>query len=385
MRLRFRYALVAALVAACHGDRTGDGSLLDRVPGEADLVVMVRPAEVGDSWAGALAIAQARRLAWPPCVVARALASTRVVVARSHTLPRDGWLVAMTGGPDRPCPALVTRGAIAIWSDGLDERGPGEPGFFEDRTRRTRWSALANRPIRGLAEHELSAGIVAHVEVTVDPRDGVDLDGQVRFDSPDAAAGARTRLERWRGNLDRDRMGGAWPAVSALVVEGPGVGDVVLDFRLRVAGTEGSAAAPLLVTALTSGADRSDRAPCPLVTAWSRRAIRCANGELQVLHGVAPLILADMRINTDVRVTTTMSAGAITGLRLTAVGASSTLVALGLREGDWLQRIDGVTVTSAEQLAGWITGLRPDTTLTLGFVRGGRSLVLRYRLVDALR
>ncbi len=373
---------VAALAATgCRNRRTDDGSILDRIPIEADVVVMVRPAELAATWAASLAIAQARRIAVPDCVVARARAAPRVVIAWSHELPADGWLIAIPGGVDAACPDLAAHGAVAIWSRDLPPRTRDVDGFFDDRLRRGRWGRLPGLAIRGLVEHQLSAGIIAHADFSLDPRDGVDATAVIRFDSPDAAEGARARLDRWRGDLDAERMGGAWPAIDALDVDGPMRGDAALTLRLRLAGELGGTAASLLATALALGADRSDRAPCPpdaVAAAWR---LRCQGGELRVPSRVREQLVQSggLPFATD-RMTTTMSAGAITGLRLTSIGAQSPLLALGLREGDWLQTVDGVTITSATGLAARASALEPGTTVTVALIRGGRTRTLRFTL-----
>lgn len=376
-----RVALAALALAACKRGRAGDGSMLDRIPAEADLVVLVRPAEVADTWFGPLAIAQARRAEVPDCVLARARAATAVVIARSHTLPDDGWLLAITGGGDAPCPPLVTRGAVATWSRGLEPRTGDGDGFFDDRGRRARWGLLPARPIRGLADHELSAGILAHVDAWIDPRDGIDGAAAVRFDAPEAADGARARLERWRADLDRDRMGGAWPAVEALAVTGPARGDATLELTLRLPGAPGAAAAPLLATAIVLGADRSDRAPCPLASEAERWRLQCEGGEVAVPRAVRDELVTRAAVHfADDRVVSTMSGGELAGVRLSVVGATSPLRALGLREGDWLQTVDGVTITSVDQLAARARAAEPGAVVILGLLRGGRPRALRLKL-----
>ena len=187
----------AVAAVGCGRTAAGPRGLLDAVPAEATAVVQLEPAAVRATWVEAVAVALAARAEVPACVVARARTADRVVIAWADMLPDDGVLVAMTGGDDAPCPALATRGAIASWGRDLAPRADADPGYFAERERRARLTRLARAPVRGLADYQLSAGIVARTDVTVDGRDGVAAAATVRFDDAGAADGARARLERW--------------------------------------------------------------------------------------------------------------------------------------------------------------------------------------------
>ncbi|MBK9030757.1 MAG: PDZ domain-containing protein [Myxococcales bacterium] len=369
-----------AAVVGCGRGRGGPHGLLDAIPLEATAVVQLDPAALRDTWIETVAVALATRAEVPPCVVTRARTATRVVVAWADMLPDDGFLVALTGGAVAPCPELTTRGGIATWSRDLAPRADGDDGYFADRSRRARFTRLAAAPVRGLADHELSAGIVARADVTIDGRDGVDARATVRFDAASAADGARARLDRWRANVDRDRLGGAAAAVQALAVDGPVAGTPNLELTLRMPGPPGAEAAALLAAAVVAGSYLDERMPCPADTAMAPWAIVCTSGEVRV-----PAAARDRMLAVD-------GPGALLTLRrvgsnaqrvvVRAVEPTSPLRALGLAADDVVLDVDGVTATPASiEAALAAAATRPvDSTATVRIMRGGRRLTLRYRI-----
>lgn len=366
---------ICALVAACRGTTPGSRAL-DAIPAEAGVVVELTPAALRSTWAEAQARAIALRGEVPACVVARAAAADRVVIAWAHMLPEDGYLVAIDGGPRGACPALVERGALALWSHGLPPRAGGEPGFFGDRDHRARFARLPKAPARAIADYELSAGVVARVDATLDPRAGVDARAAVRFDAGSAADGVRARIERWRANADRDRLGGAWAAVAALAVAGPTPGDPTLTLGLRLPDGD---AATLLATAMIAGTFLDERMPCPPATAMTAWGVSCVGGEVRVPAAVRDRILALPGLGAAVELRTVGDAPA---LALHDVAPTSPLRALGFASDD-VVRLDGATGPAGPlaALVATAQALPIDATAQVQVRRAGRRLTFRYRLV----
>ncbi|MBK7071090.1 MAG: hypothetical protein IPH44_02205 [Myxococcales bacterium] len=366
---------ICALVAACRGSRAPSRAL-DAIPEEAGVVVELTPRAVGGTWAEAQARAVARRGEVPACVLARAAAADRVVIAWAHMLPEDGYLLAIDGGPRGGCPALVERGALALWSHGLAPRADGEPGFFTDRDRRARFARLPKAPARAIADYELSAGVVARADVTLDPRAGVDARASVRFDAGSAADGVRARIERWRANADRDRLGGAWAAVAALTVAGPTPGDPTLALGLRLPDGQ---AATLLATAMIAGTFLDERMPCPAATAMTAWGVSCASGEVRVPAAVRDRILALPALGAAIEL---RAIGDAPALALHDVAPTSPLRALGFASDDVL--LIDLARGPAGPLAAIVAAaaaLPVDATAQVRVRRAGRRLTFRYRLV----
>ncbi|MBL8620792.1 MAG: hypothetical protein JNK64_05785 [Myxococcales bacterium] len=366
---------ICAFLAACRGSRAPSRAL-DAIPAEAGVVVELTPRALRGTWAEAQARAVARRGEVPACVLARAADADRVVIAWAHMLPEDGYLVAIDGGRRGACPALVEHGALALWSHGLPARTGGEPGFFGDRDRRARFARLPRTPARAVADYELSAGVVARADVTVDPRAGVDARATVRFDAGSAADGVRARLERWRANADRDRLGGAWAAVAALTVAGPTPGDPTLTLGLRLPDGD---AATLLATAMIAGTFLDERMPCPAATAMTAWGTSCAGGEVRVPAAVRDRILALPGLDAAVEL---RAVGDAPALALHDVAPTSPLRALGFASDDVV--LLDVATGPAGPLAALVAAAQAlplDATAQVRVRRAGRRLTFRYRLV----
>lgn len=376
-------ALALGLVLATLGCGRGERarSPLEDIPLEATAVFDVDPAAVRGTWIETVVAALAPRVELPACVLARARTARRVIVAWAHVLPEDGVLIAIDGGEPTACPDLEERGATARWSHALAARADGDDGYFSDRTRRARLARLPRAPVRMLADHELSAGIVARVDATLDGRDGVTAAATVRFDAGAAADGARARLERWRATIDRERLGGATAAIDALSVRGPAPGTPTLELALHLRGDAGRDAASLLATAVIAGTYLDQRMPCPSPTTMQAWGTSCVGGEVRV-----PVATRD-------RMATLDSASAVLELRETAAGApalalrnvhaSSPLRALGLASDDLVVEVDGTppTMTSLLALPTAVRGRALDSIVTARVIRAGRRITLRYRLV----
>lgn len=363
-------AALAVATLACGGPRP-EPSPLTAVPAEADLVIAIDVDAVRGTWLASSLTALAGRIGAPPCVVARAQAAATVAIAWSEQLPDDGWLIAMRGATTPPCPALLARGAIATWHDGLAPRADGDDGFF-DRERKARLGRLRRAPARALGDYELSPGIVATFSLAVDPRDGVDASGLVEFGTAAAVAGARQRVNRWRAELDPRRLGGATQAVEAVtVLERP---PAALELRLRLPGPDGGAAAEQLMAAFATGAALEPTAPCPPPTSLTLFGLSCDGEILVTPAGQAAIAAAPLD-------------GVVVAERgppaLVEVAPGALVTALGLVRGDVVTAIDGEAVDD-----GWPAMLRQHlqvaavgAVVTVRFRRAGRALALRYRLV----
>lgn len=376
-------ALALGLVLATLGCGRGERphSALEDIPLEATAVFDVDPTAVRGTWVETVVAALAPRVEVPPCVLSRARTARRVIVAWAHVLPEDGVLIAIDGGDATPCTALEERGTTAWWSHALAPRAHGDDGYFSDRSRRARLTRLPRAPVRMLADHELSAGIVARVDATLDGRDGVTAAIAVRFDAGAAADGARARFERWRATIDRERLGGATAVIDSLTVRGPAPGTPTLELALHLRGDAGRDAASLFAAAVIAGTYLDQRMPCPTATTMQAWGTSCVGGEVRV-----PVAARD-------RIAALDGPGAVLELRETAagapalalrnVGASSPLRALGLASDDLVIEIDGAapTMTSLLALPATVRTRALDTIATARVVRAGRRITLRYRLV----
>ena len=72
--------------------------------------------------------------------------------------------------------------------------------------------------------------------------------------------------------------------------------------------------------------------------------------------------------------------GGMTGIRVYAVRPASLLARLGLRNGDTLQRINGVELSSPDQALRLYSALHVARHITLELERNGRPLVLTYAI-----
>ncbi|MBP8806611.1 MAG: PDZ domain-containing protein [Kofleriaceae bacterium] len=367
-------AAIALTTLACREPRPAPRPIAV-LPSDADAAIAIDVVAIRDTWLATALVALARRLELPDCVVARARAATAVAIAWSEQLPRDGWLVVLTGGDGPPCPALLERDGLATWHRELPPRADDDPGYFADRERRARLARRRDAPVQAIADHEVSPGIAVAADLGLDPRDGVVARAGLRFATGGAADGARARLGRWRSDLDPTRLGGAAAALDALTIAGPVAGTPAIELRLELPGPDGAAAGAALVTALTTGAAFESRAPCPAPTALATFGLGCAS-EIVVPRAAQAALAAAPRA-------APLRPGPTGGRpTLAEVAPGSALAALGLLAGDTIVAIDGATAGpdwAAVLVDGLATGA-PGTTAAVRIRRTGRELTLRYRI-----
>ncbi len=374
-------ALVGALTAAgCDGPGDVTGRLLELAPAEAELVVAIEPARVAGGWLdhtlAGLVGAQV-----PACVLDAARAAPAVVVAWA---PEAGALVAIAGRGGAACPELLPRGPDLVWADGLDP-GDGRERFFAGRERRRRWSELAPAPVRAFADLTLAAGVVVHARGTADPRDGLVARLVVTTDDRETLLSLRERYLRWRAGLDHDRLGGAWPAIAAIVTaedrtDATQRSDIV---EIRLTGDSGATAAAMAVAALGSGLGGSDpRLPCPDSLGEYIGRAACDDGEVTLTAELFDELRADPTVLVaGVRIVPATRQGATTGFRVDGLSASEPLAWLGFANGDTLHALDGKPLTSPDQVLTIFTALvAPPRMLEVGVIRRGRPGVLRFRV-----
>ena len=374
-------AVVAAVavVAGCGAAPSTEARLLGLVPGDVEVVVAVAPARVRDTWLDRGAAVYAAGL--PACVRERARAAEVVVWAWRP----DGWLLLMAGraATAAGCDALEVRGDVAWARDHGAPRASGAPGFFTAERRR-RWRALGTAaPVRALGDVEVSSGITARGAATLDPRDGIDGRVAVQFDDRAAASGAVERLARWRAALDRDRLGGAWPAFAAVEARVDPIDPTRVTATLRVASGAGSDAAAFAIAALAAGGlDGAPRAPCPkILDDWAGRVTCTAPGRFALDAGLRDEALADpAAILATARVVPAFKNGRPHGFKLFSIRPNSLLAALGLLNGDVVRSIAGAEVTTSDRAADVYGRVRDADRIDVEVERRGELLTLTYRI-----
>ncbi|MEZ4400173.1 MAG: hypothetical protein R3B06_09150 [Kofleriaceae bacterium] len=385
MRSRSLVRLIGPVVLAAAGAcrPTPPPNPLDLVPYEATAVAELAMVRVRGTWLETLGRALARRLDVPGCVVDRAVAADRVIVAYSAQLPADGWLVVTVGGrPGAPCPALADAPGGQAWHRDLAPRDPRDDSFFTDPEHRVRWRRVPAAPLRVVGDYTISAGVTAQVHGTLAADDGVDAHLVVRLATGPAAEGVRGRLDRWRAGADPARFGGAWPALAAVTVRGPATGTPTLELDLALPGAAGGAAASLLATALLSASLLEEPLPCPDPAALARWGATCARGELVVPAAARDRLLAAGP--GAATLPTPPTDGSRPLARVRGLPRDGALVAVGLRDGDWVKELDGAPVfadaAGLAELTAHLAALPIGAIATVRIVRAGRQLTLRLRI-----
>jgi hypothetical protein len=370
------FVACAVTVLGCRQAVDGDRALIEIVPSSSTAVVMITPPALVATWAEPVITALAQAIAVPLCVVTRARHADRVIAAWIHMLPADGWMIGMVGGADPPCPELERHGVVAVWSRDLAPRTDDDPGFFADRTRQQRWQRLRKQPVRSLVDTEISPGVTARGDIGLAVVDGIDARATIHLDADAAAFGLRQRFDRWRADAD------AWPAIAAITASQPVLGQPELTFDLRLPGSAGAEAAPLLAMAFVFGGLHVERPRCPAPGLLAGFGLRCSSGEVQIPLAQGGRVLDHYQDGTN---TIANSAGPI-AIHLGTIGARSSLRALGFRDRDSVRDIDGKPVSGDELtiMGMWLEGLvesSADTTSVVHVLRGGRSTALRFRLI----
>lgn len=383
-------ALVIAAAAAVGGgcDEPVDvtGRLLELAPADAEVVIAIDPARVSGTWADDALAALAEGTV-PDCVLEAARSSASVVVAWA---PEAGVMVAIAGPRQGDgCSELLRRRGDRVWSVGIDpasDRGTGAATggdrFFAVRERRRRWTTLADAPVRGIADVDVSAGVTVHARGTADPRDGLVARVAIRADDRATLLSLRDGYLRWRGALDRERLGAAWPAIAAMTTaEDRGDPERATDvLEVRLPGADGGEAAALALYALVRGLGGSaPRLPCPDNLGDYEGRAACQDGELTLTDGLWDELADDPSVLVDgVRLVPALRQGGFSGFRLEALSPTDPLHWLGFENGDLLDAIDGVAITSPDQVLAALVRVRAVRAVEIGVQRRGRHGTLRF-------
>ena len=375
-------AVVLALAAAgCDAPTDVTGRLLEQVPVEAEVVVAIMPAQVAGTWLDRTVSALAEGPV-PACVLEAARTAPVVVVAWGD----DGALILLAGtggGAAARCPELERRRDDRAWAGGLVATS-GRQRFFAERARRDRWAGLAAAPVRAIADVELALGVTVRARGTADPRAGLTARLAVETDDRPTLLALRDRYLRWRGGLDHERLGAAWPAIAAITTvedraDARRSTDIV---EVRLPGDDGATAAALAIGALASGlGGSSPRLPCPDNLGDFTGRAACDDGELTLTEELFDELGDDPSVLTaGVQVVPATHQGAFAGYRLDALSATDPLTWLGFVNGDVIDAIDGRPFTSADQITDIFRAATSVRELELGVTRRGRRGTLRFRV-----
>jgi hypothetical protein len=306
-----------------------------------------------------------------------------VVVDQRPGLP-SAWSVAMVGRdataatPD--CEGLHRDGALAWW--GYDFR-EGKTKLFEVLDFEQRWRALGDAPVRAIADVEVQSGIVVKAAGTLDPHDGVDAHATLRFPERMAALGALTMIGKARRDLDRGRLGGAWPAFEVDVMPDPDDPEAAtLTAALTIPGAQGEEAMLFAAAAFAGGALESPGAPCHDIPDEWNDDIQCSGrGPYIVSAELRDRLLDDPQaFALGARVVPAVKNGAAAGFKLYAIRPSSLFTALGFENGDRIHTIHGIEVNAIDTGLQAMRTLRTTTGFTVELERRGKEATLRYEV-----
>lgn len=90
--------------------------------------------------------------------------------------------------------------------------------------------------------------------------------------------------------------------------------------------------------------------------------------------------LAENRFN-EARIVPAYADGGVTGVRIFGVRPSSSLARFGLKNGDTLETINGVSLASPDKALEAYTHVREGTSFVLALERNGAHVDLHYRVV----
>ncbi len=381
-------AAAMTVVAACGDGRPGEGELLRALGDDVDLVVVAAPRHAAGTWIERAAMMLAPGV--PACVQERARTADTVAVTWSQgdgsgtdTADRDGrWSLVMIGAAATAagCDPLE-RGSRLAWY-GPDPRAGGRR-FFASEERKRRWRALGDAPVRAIGDAVVQHGIAVHAAGTLDAGDGVAANLTLRFDERAAAQGATELFTRWVRELDRDRLGGAWPAVDwAVANDARDPRRATVKARLRVPGAAGEEAMIFATAALIAGDLGSPGAPCSSIAGPWQDQVSCAgNGRYTVAAAMRDQLLADPALLIrDARVVPAIKNGSAAGFKLYAIRPSSLLVSLGFANGDRVHTIAGIAVSSPDRARDVIPAVRGANRFAVELERRGRDVVLRFEV-----
>jgi general secretion pathway protein C len=102
-------------------------------------------------------------------------------------------------------------------------------------------------------------------------------------------------------------------------------------------------------------------------------------GEFRVDRGLVERVLENpVELMRQVRIEPELDRGRVVGIRLRGVRAGTLLAAIGIHEGDRLERVNGFDITSPEKALEALARLRTAEHLTLSITRDGRPMALDY-------
>ncbi len=104
--------------------------------------------------------------------------------------------------------------------------------------------------------------------------------------------------------------------------------------------------------------------------------------DFEVTHAARDAIFESAtNLSTQSRIVPAMTAGVVTGIRMFGVRRGSAFSLLGFQNGDELQRIDGLEISSPDRALEVYSRVRTASTCTVQIVRRGLPTELHYRLV----
>jgi hypothetical protein len=188
---------------------------------------------------------------------------------------------------------------------------------------------------------------------------------------------------RARRRLDRDRLGGAWPAfqwrLSADPTDPKGAS---LRGELVIPGAPGEEAMVFAAAAIAGGGVGAPGAPCPVIgEAWAPR-VQCAEqGRFTVAVALRDELLGDAEVlDGAARIVPAIQNGVPSGFKLYAIRPGSLLAALGFENGDRVHTVAGVTLTTVDSALQLPAVLRVTDRFTIELERRGREIGLRYEV-----
>lgn len=374
-----------AAIAACGKASPDERQLLAAIGDEVDLVAVTAPRRIAGTWVERAAFTFARDV--PACVRERARKASAVALTwdqAANDVTAGAWSLVMIGGgatSELPYCNGLERGDGIAWYGADPRRGTAR--FFASEERVRRWRALGNAPVRAIADAQAQPGILMRASATVDPSDGVDAKVTVRFDERAAASGALEMILRERRRLDRERLGGAWPAFQwKLAADPTDPKGASLRGELVIPGARGEEAMLFAAAAIAYGGIETPGAPCHVIGASWEPNIRCSEqGRYTVSVALRDQLLGEpMIVDRDARVVPAIKNGVAAGFKLYAIRPGTLLSALGFENGDRVHTVAGVRLTDMTSAVQLPPVLRTSTKFTIELERRGREVALRYEV-----
>jgi general secretion pathway protein C len=142
---------------------------------------------------------------------------------------------------------------------------------------------------------------------------------------------------------------------------------------------------PVLLLALAAvGVGFAAQAPTalrPWTPRWRDAAISCQDHHCEVDRlRVRSLLETRVGLTSLARYVPSIACGRMTGIRLDAVRPASLLARLGLRNGDKLVRVNGISLSSPETAMRLYAMLKTARFVVLDLERDGRPIALTYAI-----